>query len=57
MLCLYFLFFSFLGCDIFKTVDCRADLYKVFQEDVKWAVIEKLSFLFLNFFGDGREVQ
>jgi len=37
--------------------DCRADLYKIFQEDVKWAVIEKLSFLFLNFFGDGREVQ
>jgi len=34
--------------------DCKADLHQFFQEDSKWAAIEKLIFWFLNFFGDGR---
>jgi len=37
--------------------DLQVDLRQIFQEDGKWAAIEKLSFLFLNSFRDGREVQ
>jgi len=37
--------------------DRWADLHQIFQEDVKWAAIEKLSFRFLNSFEGGREVQ
>jgi len=37
--------------------DRQVDIHQIFQEDDKWAATEKLSFWFLNSFGDEVGVQ
>ena len=37
--------------------DRRVDLHQIFQKDGKSTAVEKLSFWFMNSFGDGKEVR
>jgi len=48
--------FLFLFCSRYLQ-DHKADLHQIFQEDGKWAAIEKLTFRFMNSFGCRRDVQ
>jgi len=56
VLFLILLLFLFIYCSQYLQ-DRRAELHQIFQEDGKWAAIEKFSCWFLNSFGGGREVQ
>jgi len=52
--CLYFLLLFFSSRCL---QDYQANLHQIFQEDGKWAAIEKLCFWYLNSFRGEREVQ